>query len=243
MTPSLPRAILTTQLHFHHSAYVGTAGSWNCFKGNIGDISERWAGAQTGFFERTDTTMDWTKLMVADGLLVLIYSMEGRVTQSSSEAQLKRPAPYHWQEVPQVSFLLRQKCFVATNITLSRQAYKHAFVVTKVLSQQKWYLWRLPPMTGSGQPKRVRAKNSKQSEELTHPTTISSPYLMASSECGCECAGDWVWWYACLLWWPAVSSWASLLDSSCTSPASLPVSSSTLQTLVSFHLSRVCVNW
>ena len=55
-------------------------------------------------------------------------------------------------------YLLRQKfrrdkhiyMFLTTNIILLRQAYfccnkKHVFVATKVLSQQKWYLWQLPP--------------------------------------------------------------------------------------------------
>ena len=42
------------------------------------------------------------------------------------------------------SKLVRQNCFVATSVRLSRQ--KTCFVVTKCLSRQKWYLWQLPPM-------------------------------------------------------------------------------------------------
>ena len=49
--------------------------------------------------------------------------------------------------------LSRQNIFVATNITLSWQTFcillswqKMCFVMTNVcLSQQKWYLWQLPP--------------------------------------------------------------------------------------------------
>ena len=31
---------------------------WNRFKGDVGEISERWGGARTGFFERTDTNLN-----------------------------------------------------------------------------------------------------------------------------------------------------------------------------------------
>ena len=31
---------------------------WNCFKGNVGDISERRGGALKGFSERIDTMLD-----------------------------------------------------------------------------------------------------------------------------------------------------------------------------------------
>jgi len=41
--------------------------------------------------------------------------------------------------------LLSRQIFVATNIILSRE--KHVFVATKLLSQQKLYLWQLSPMT------------------------------------------------------------------------------------------------
>ena len=83
---------------------------------------------------------------------------------------------YHWRELPQVSFLSRQKyacrnkTFVATKLCLSRQnifvatnicCEKHVFVATNILlspqktclstntcflSRQKWYLWQLPPV-------------------------------------------------------------------------------------------------
>ena len=35
---------------------------WNCFKGNAGEISERRSGADMGFSERKDTTLNWTVL-------------------------------------------------------------------------------------------------------------------------------------------------------------------------------------
>ena len=47
----------------------------------------------------------------------------------------------YWRELPQVSFLSRQK-FVTTNTCLLPQ--NASFVTTKVcLSRQKWYLWQL----------------------------------------------------------------------------------------------------
>ena len=66
-------------------------------------------------------------------------------------------------KLPQVSFLSRQKYFVATDIILSRQRHvciikrqsfvatsiqllrQKTFLATKHLSRQKWYLWQLPP--------------------------------------------------------------------------------------------------
>ena len=47
------------------------------------------------------------------------------------------------------SFVATNTSFVATNVCLSRQNIchdKHNFVVTKVLSRQKLYLWQLLPM-------------------------------------------------------------------------------------------------
>ena len=41
---------------------------------------------------------------------------------------------YHWQELPQVSFLLRQKLFQQTRVCQS------------FCRSKKWYLWPLPPM-------------------------------------------------------------------------------------------------
>ena len=35
---------------------------WNCFKGNIGETSERWGGAHMGFSKRTDTILNWTEV-------------------------------------------------------------------------------------------------------------------------------------------------------------------------------------
>ena len=38
---------------------------WNCFKGNVGGISERRGGAHNcmGFYERMDTILNWTELI------------------------------------------------------------------------------------------------------------------------------------------------------------------------------------
>jgi len=33
---------------------------WNCFKGNVGETSERWGGVHMGFSECLDTT-EWSK--------------------------------------------------------------------------------------------------------------------------------------------------------------------------------------
>ena len=35
---------------------------WNCFKGNVGETSERWGGAYMGFSENIDTILNWTEL-------------------------------------------------------------------------------------------------------------------------------------------------------------------------------------
>ena len=83
---------------------------------------------------------------------------------------LTNPLTYHWRQLPQVKFLLRQNTsFVPTNVCLPRQkklsrqnyvcrdkifwlrqAYfcrdKHVFFATKLLSRQKLYMWQLPPM-------------------------------------------------------------------------------------------------
>ena len=34
---------------------------WNCFKGNVGETSERHGEAHVGFSERTDTILNWTE--------------------------------------------------------------------------------------------------------------------------------------------------------------------------------------
>ena len=34
---------------------------WNCFKGNVGETSERQGGAHMGFPERTDTILNWAE--------------------------------------------------------------------------------------------------------------------------------------------------------------------------------------
>ena len=34
---------------------------WNCFKGNIGETSEKQGGAHMGFSEHTDTIFNWTR--------------------------------------------------------------------------------------------------------------------------------------------------------------------------------------
>ena len=36
---------------------------WKCFKGNVGETSERWGGAHMGFSERIDIILNWTELM------------------------------------------------------------------------------------------------------------------------------------------------------------------------------------
>ena len=90
-----------------------------------------------------------------------------------SAAILNWAEKYHWRELPQGSFLSRQKSFVDKYLSqqtrachnkthlLSRQKYKHNFVATSILlsrqkmcfvmtntclSRQKWYLWQLPPV-------------------------------------------------------------------------------------------------
>ena len=35
--------------------------SWNCFKGNIGDISERQGAVHVGFSEHINITLNWTE--------------------------------------------------------------------------------------------------------------------------------------------------------------------------------------
>ena len=67
---------------------------------------------------------------------------EGHATVTVLAACLQQYVKYHWQELPQVSFLLRQKyaccdkTFVMRNMCLLRQI----FVATKVLTQQKYFV-------------------------------------------------------------------------------------------------------
>ena len=99
--------------------------------------------------------------------------LAGCLAGQTSIHRYTEPHFYHWQELPQVSFLLQQKnccdkhvfvtmsfvttnkTFVMTKLCLSRQ---NIFVATKlssrqthvcrdkVLLQQKWYLWQLLPI-------------------------------------------------------------------------------------------------
>ena len=53
------------QWHVWHSPglYIQHWLDWNCFKGNIGETSERGGGAHMGFSERIDTILNWTGLV------------------------------------------------------------------------------------------------------------------------------------------------------------------------------------
>ena len=46
---------------------------WNCFKGNIGETSERWGGAHMGFSERIDIISSWTELNGISALRQLLH--------------------------------------------------------------------------------------------------------------------------------------------------------------------------
>ena len=57
---------------------------------------------------------------------------------------------YRWRELPQVSFLSRQKfCSDKHTFVMTKDVFcsdKHVFVMTIFLLWQIWYLWQLLPM-------------------------------------------------------------------------------------------------
>ena len=45
-------------LHSFSGVAIGSDELWNCFKGNIGETSERWGGVHMGFSECIDTILN-----------------------------------------------------------------------------------------------------------------------------------------------------------------------------------------
>ena len=55
-----PHAILIVWTFWTRKGHRQSDEHWNCFKGIVGETSQRRGGAHMGFFERIDTILNWT---------------------------------------------------------------------------------------------------------------------------------------------------------------------------------------